>query len=277
MATDITKLAEAEALNVKATHKHLGYSADLLGDLESVYKAIPALAKSPGGDISTSDDLLAFISILHELRMCEMLLAKAVIAAMRMYRADSFTCLRRSIEACAFAVRMSKHHDLSRVWAEGGIGGDEKYAAYRKAFRPKDVFPDASHPDHDPALIDLKDKFDICSKTIHGSLLGMAGHFTTVPDEERASGAWRINFFDMPGDSFVSSFFHIIGAHCMLLRLFGKIIEPYAADPATWQEKYEKEYQYVAGKLQRHMQKWLPNIAALYQARNQGKRPSIAN
>jgi hypothetical protein len=88
LRTDLQKLAEAEAANVKATTKHLGFSAELLRDIESVYRAIPPLAKSPGGDLESSDELLALLAILHELRMCEMLLTKAVVAAMRMYRGD---------------------------------------------------------------------------------------------------------------------------------------------------------------------------------------------
>jgi hypothetical protein len=271
MTTDLVKLAEAEAANVQATRKHLGFSADLLGDIELVYKAITPLVKSPGGDIDTSDELLAFLAILHELRMCEMLLTKLVVAAMRMYRGDSFTHLRRAIESCAFAVRMSKHRDLSRVWAEGIMDDDAKYKAYRKAFRSDEVFPNENHPDHDPILTDLKDKFDLCSKLIHGSPLGMAGHFATIPREQNTTGKWQINFFDMPQDSFVSSFFHILGTHCLVLRLFGRIVEPYAVDKDVWNEKYEKEYQYVAGKVQRHIQKWLPNIAVLYAARNSGQ------
>jgi hypothetical protein len=166
---------------------------------------------------------------------------------------------------------MSKHHELSRSWAEGILGDDAKYRAYRKAFRSEDVFPNEKHPDHDPILTDLKHKFDLCSKLIHGSPLGMAGHFATIPKEESGTRTWYINFFDMPPDSFVSSFFHILGTHCLILRLFARIIEPYVADLNIWKEKYKKEYLYVAGKVQRHMQKWMPNIAALYSARNSGQ------
>lgn len=268
---DLSKLSESEALNVEATTKHLGYSADLLHDLEKLYQVLPALLKSPGGDIATSDELLAFLTILHESRMCEVLLTKSVLSAMRMYQADAFTHLRRAIECSAFAARMGKHHELARVWAEGTRGEDAKYKEYRKAFTSRDVYPDEKHPDHDPILMQLKDAFDLCSKTIHGSPLGMAGHFATVTKQQKADGRWHINFFDMPPDSFVSCFFHILGTHCLILSLFEKTIRPYVADPDAWKEKYEKEYRYAAPKVQRHLQKWLPNIAALYAARNTPK------
>ena len=44
---------------------------------------------------------------------------------------------------------MSKHHDLSRIWSEGGLdkeGEDTKYKAYRDAFKKKDVFPNKNPP-----------------------------------------------------------------------------------------------------------------------------------
>lgn len=272
MTTDLLKLAEAEATNFNATSKHLGDTARLVGDVESIYKVIPSLVKSPGGSIDSSDDLLAFLTIIHESRMCEILLTKGALAAMRMYRGDAFLHLRRAIESCAFAVRISKHHELSRVWAEGTIGDDVKYTAYRKAFRTAQVFPDDKHPDYDPALADLKNKFDLCSKLIHGSPLGIAGHFTTLSKEDKTTGRWHINFFDMPQDAFVSSFFHILGTHCMIVNLFGRMCEPYAGNSETWSKKYVSEYQYVAERVKRHFGKWSGNIAALNVARNKGKR-----
>jgi hypothetical protein len=270
MPTKLLDLVEAEIANFNGTKKYLGFSAKLFKDVETLYESIPPLMKSPGGDIASSDELLVFLAILHELRMSQVLLTKAVLAAMRMYRGDAFTDLRRAIESCAFAVRMSKHHNLSRVWVEGSMDDDAKYRAYRKAFRTEDVFPNEKHVDHDPILTDLRGKFDLCSKLIHGSPMGMAGHFQTSPKE--AGGGWQINFFDMPHDNFVSCFFHILGTHCLILQMFGRILGPYARDSDEWKEKYEKEYKYVAGKIKRHFQKWLPNIAALYSTRNGGAK-----
>lgn len=275
---NISKLMESEATNVSATKKHLGHSADLLHDIEKLYRRIPSLVKSPGGDIASSDEQLTFLTILHESRICDVLLTKAVLAAMRMYLADTVTHLRRAIECCAFATRMSKHHELTRVWAEGNLGDDTKYKAYRNAFTSRDVYPNPSHPDYDPILANLKQQFDLCSKQIHGSLLGMAGHFTTIPNKDtNATKQWQINYFDMPSDMFVSSFFHVLGTHCMILRLFAQIVQPYIMDLDAWREKYDREYRYVAEKIQRHLQQWLPNITALYEARNSGQRLPIGN
>jgi hypothetical protein len=269
MATKLSELVAAEANNLQGTTKHLGVSADLWTDVESVYMKMTPLIRFPsgGGDLDSSDELLTVVSICNQLMMCRMFLTKAVLAVLQMYRGDAFTHLRRAIETCAFAVRMSKHHDLCRIWAEGGVdeeGDDTKYRAYRDAFRTKDVYPNKSHPDHDPLLTEMKGRFDLCSKLIHGSILGMASHFGTVPKNKNTAGTRHVNLFDMPEDSLVSSFFFILDTHRLILQLFGRILEPYTTDFKAW----TKEYLYVEGRLERHRQKWAPHVSALYAARN---------
>jgi hypothetical protein len=76
--------------------------------------------------------------------------------------------------------------------------------------------------------------------------------------------------FDMPQDSLVSSFFYILSTHVSILQLLGRVVEAYTTDFSVW----KKEYVYVEGKLKRHMQKVLPNVAALNAARNQ--RPTVS-
>src|SRR5579862_1766075 len=196
MATKLAELVECEAANLEATTKHLGASSVLIGDVETLYEKLTPLLKFPGGDLDTSDELMAVVSIIHEFSMCRMLFMKAALAALRMYQGDAFTHLRRAIETCAFAVRMSKHHDLSRVWAEGGTdkdGDGRKYKAYRQAFRTEDAFPNKKHPDYDPRLTNLKGRFELCSKTIHGSIFGMANHFGNVSPDKNTAQTRRVN------------------------------------------------------------------------------------
>jgi hypothetical protein len=197
MPANLSELVAAEITNLDATTKSLDVSALVISDIESLCEKLTPLIKRPAGNLDSSDELLAVKLIIHELMMCRMLLTNAALAAMRMYQGDAFTHLRRAIETCAFAVRMSKHHDLSRIWAESGLdknGEDTKYRAYRKAFRTADVFPNKDHPDHDPLLTHLKGGFDLCSKTIHGSVFGMAGHFVTSKNRN-APGSRHVNLF----------------------------------------------------------------------------------
>jgi hypothetical protein len=73
------------------------------------------------------------------------------------------------------------------------------HKAYRDAFRPKDIFPGGKHPDHEPTLTQLKSHYDLCSKIMHGSIFGIAGHFVYP---ESSSVFLKFNYFDLkPGRS----------------------------------------------------------------------------
>lgn len=258
LLTTLTELVDAEGVNLKATSKLLGASLELTSDIDSLYKTLPPLIKPRG----SPDELLALELAHRELMVCRMLLTKGALATLRLYQADAFTDLRRAIESCAFAVRMSKHHDLCTVWAEAGSdkeGESTKYEAYRKAFQPRDVFPNTMHPDYDVLLADLKTKFDICSKRIHGGVFGVASHFGTVPKDKAESGKRQLNYFDMPPDALVPSFFFMVGAHSVILQLFEQALGPYADDLGGW----KTEHSYIKGKLQRHKQKWAGHVSAI--------------
>jgi hypothetical protein len=269
VAMKLGELKTAEETNFKGTTRHLGESVELLNDIEGLYEKMTPLLKHPGGDIDTSDQLLAFVIINNEFMMSRLLLTKSSLAVLRMYQGDAFAHLRRTIESCAFAVRMSKHHKLSRIWAEAGTDKNPdgpKYKAYRDAFRSQDVFPKKqTHPDYDPLLMTLSGKFDLCSKLIHGSIFGMSGHFGTVPKDKNTTLTRHVNLFDMPPDTFVSSFFFILETHRIILQLFGRIFKPHTTDFSVWQ----KEYDYVEGKINRHIVTWGPRLKALNEARNQ--------
>jgi len=119
----VSGLEAAEKLNFQTTLKHLGPTSHLVTDADTLYLKLLKLAKLPVDDArELTDEDIAFASIRHEARMCRMLLNKAVLAAMRGYQGEALTHLRRAIEACAFSVRIGKHHYLSRVWPEGGFG-----------------------------------------------------------------------------------------------------------------------------------------------------------
>jgi hypothetical protein len=252
-ATDeFLQIAITEKEHYKATTKHLGASMDLVDDLRTLYGAITPLLKHPqSGDISTSDETLTLVAIIHELMLCRILLSKSVLMALRMYMSESLIHLRRAIEACAFSVRMSKHPETSRKWAEGALD-DLKYKKYRNAFGPKEIFPAPGTPDHEPKLILLRETFDHCSKTVHGSVLGMAGHVVNAPVSTPSSLTRSMTFFDMPNDFLVPTFLRTLAAHGIMIDLFAKILEPNSTGLGDWR----KEYTIVMERLQRHMVKW---------------------
>ena len=180
-----------------------------------------------------------------------------------MYQGDALTHLRRALEACAFTVRMSKHRNLCKVWCEAGFD-DNKYSAYRKAFRTEDVFPRSGHVDFNPLLSILKDRFDMASKQLHGSVYGMANHFQSVPKDRTAPNTRYINFFDMPPKSFPSTYFVILTTHLIILDLYGQILQPHLTDFPQWKAEYDA----IKERVDRHVATWVPTIVAWKTARN---------
>jgi hypothetical protein len=254
--TDITGLGPKEAENQERATKYLEAASLLIGDIELLYLGITPLLKAPQGGIDAPDQLALFFVIANkQLMISRMLYTKAIIAALRMYQADSLTHLRRVIEVCAFTVRMSKHRELCKVWSEAGLD-DAKYEAYRKAFRTAEVFPKQGHPDHDPLLTFLKDRFDLGSKLIHGSVFGSANHFATVPKGANTPTRRNVNFFDMPADSFPSTYFMILTTNLVILELYGKMFKPHMTESAGW----EKEYKDIKERVDRDLNKWKPTI-----------------
>jgi len=222
------------------------------------------LVKFPGGNLDSPDQLaLAVRLACDQLMMNRMLFTKSVIAALRMYQADALTHLRRAIETCAFTVRMSKHRNLCKVWSEAAFD-DKKYNAYRKAFRTEDVFPKRGHADFNPLLTILKDRFDIASKQLHGSVFGMANHFQSVPKGTNTPTTRNINFFDMPPKSFPSTYFMILTTHLTILDLYGQVFQPHLTDFAQW----KAEYKNVKERVDRHVIAWKPTIMAWNATRN---------
>jgi len=270
--TDITQLGPKEAENLERATKHLKASALLVGDVELLYMGLTPSLKIPAGGIDAPDQLAFSVNITFgQLMMCRMLYTKSVIAAMRMYQADALTHLRRAIETCAFTVRMNKHRQLCKIWAAAGTDDEKSYAAYRDAFRPKDVYPKQGHPDFNPLLLILKDRFDAASKQIHGSIFGSANHFHLVPKGTNTATHRNINFFDMPSDSFPSTFFVILSTHMMILELFGQLFQPHLTDFDKWKTGYDNTRERVV----RHIQQWQPTITAWNLARN--TKPAKSN
>lgn len=264
-ATDLTELGPKEAENQRRATKYLKASALLIEDVELLYLGMTPLVKFPGGNLDSPDQLAIFVALAcNQLMMGRMLFTKSVIAALRMYQGDALTHLRRAIEACAFTFRMSKHRNLCKVWSEAGLD-DKKYSAYRKAFRTEDVFPKKGHTEFNPLLSILKDRFDLASKQLHGSVLGMANHFQFVPKGTNTPTSRNINFFDMPPDSFPSTYFMILTTNLIILELYGQMFQPHLTDFQQW----KGEYDVIKERVGRHVTTWRPTIMAWNKARNQ--------
>lgn len=232
MPTSLEELSKTEALNFAESSRVLQESLGLVGELETLYELLPPLLRWPPSG-ANSDESISMLAAVHELAFCRRQLSMGVLTLFRAYWGDSLTHLRRAIESCAFAVRMMKHHNLIQDW-QNAATGDSAYADYRRSFKPKDLFPDSAHADYDPILSELKDTYDLCSKMIHGSIFGLAGHFR-YPNPENAS--FEINFFDLPENGeLISTYFLHLNAHKRMARLFEKALKGYAAgDFVAWE------------------------------------------
>ena len=266
MSTDLRELLANERSNFEATSKFMGHSFALIKDLETVYEfAVKQIKRIPTG--TTSDSDLAFHAVLNQFMMSRMLLTQAASAVLKMYQGDALMHLRKAIEMCAFAVRISKHQELGRVWLEAGLDPENemvktKYRAYRKAFRTELIFPASG----EPGLTDLKQKWEICSKPVHGSIFGIANFIENAP---KAGTGPTIAFFDLPHDSLQSMFLYVVTTHLAILKLFAPVIGGYMDDQTLW----SKELKYASEKASRFLGAWTPNIMALRAARKGKLKP----
>jgi hypothetical protein len=268
--TDLRELLANERSNFEATSKFMGHSFALIKDLETVYElAVKQIKRIPTG--TTSDSDLAFHAVLNQFMISRMLLTQAASAVLKMYQGDALMHLRKAIEMCAFAVRISKHQELGRVWLEAGLDPENemmktKYRAYRKAFRTELIFPASGEPDHDPGLTDLKQKWEICSKPVHGSIFGIANF---ISNARKAGTGTTIAFFDLPHGSLQSMFLYVVTTHLTILKLFTPAIGGYMDDQTLW----SKELKYASEKASRFLGAWTPNIMALRAARKGKLKP----
>lgn len=266
--TDLTKFGPTEEENQKRTTKHLGATALLIDDVELLYAAITPLVTFPDGDLDSSDQLhLLVLVACRQLMITRLLFTKSIVAALRMYQGDSLSNLRRAIETCAFTVHMSKHRELCKVWCEAGLDA-LKYRAYRNAFRTEDVYRKEGHADFNPLLPVLKGNFDLASKLLHGSIFGSANHFEQVPKEGRTPNKQSVNFFDMPVDQFITTYFLILNTNLIILDLYGQVLRPHLTDFPAW----KKEYDDIKARVDRHFVKWQPEMAEYRKARNVKKQ-----
>ncbi|MBL8238358.1 MAG: hypothetical protein JNM66_13115 [Bryobacterales bacterium] len=255
MPTSLEELSRAEALNFAESSRLLRESTGLVSEIETLYELLPPQLRWPPSGVN-SDESISMIAAAHELGFCRRQLSLGVLTLFRAYRGDSLTHLRRAIESCAFAVRMMKHHNLIQDWQNAAMG-DSAYARYRRSFKAKDLFPDSAHADHDPILSELKDTYDLCSRLIHGSIFGLAGHFKH-PQPENAS--FEVNFFDLPENGeLINTYFLHLNAHKRMARLFEKSLKGYATgDFVAWEVRMNA----VEASLAVHSNTWSKRLPA---------------
>jgi hypothetical protein len=199
---DLRAQSEAESKNFEFTTRTLGDTAELVQDFQDLYKTLAGSVLIPDGGAATDLAKVAMIS-LHLLMKSRANLLIGCLTLLRGYRGNALLFLRGAIEACAIAALLKDKPEQADLWLKAG-GSEEAYRQYRNKFRK--LFPKG-----DVLLQELYERYDRCSRVIHGSLYSVAGH-CSYPDNA-TEDIVQFKLFDLPGDhSIVSSLYFTLDA-----------------------------------------------------------------
>jgi hypothetical protein len=187
-AKSVLKLVAEEQANLSRHLEVLGDTYELTTQLESLYDTLPKQCRFPL-DVATNDAGHAAGINAHLMFLCRRELTTGILTLLRGYRIDSLYHLRKAIETCAFAAKMSRHPTMSRVWLQAGTSED----AWDK-FRNKFV---KLFPRDDRELAFLSGAFDEASEAMHGSIYSVA-HY--VLERRRTDAVPTIDVFDIGND-----------------------------------------------------------------------------
>jgi hypothetical protein len=208
------KLAAEEEKNLNRSIQVLGDTYDLVTDIENVYVGLPPLCRIPN-DVKTNDASFAAGLSGNLMVICRRQLTLGTLTLLRGYRNESLLHLRKAIETCAYTARMEKHPHMARVWIQAGID-EESFERFRKKFVK--LFPD-----DDPLIKTLGKHYDVCSKAMHSSIYGLAHYL--------AQSSKTFPLFDVGTNAkLVATFMTVIAAHLTMIRVFERLLTPYAGD-----------------------------------------------
>jgi len=160
---DLDKLRADEEENFLLTKKVLGDSYSLFEDLHDLYdwqrRAVEISA------VGNHDHVAAGAVMLCQ---SQYHLVIGTLDCLRCHITDSFAHCRAAIETAVFSARISRHPHLAMEWLNAG-DSEEAYERYRRKFGTGSIFPD-----DDPALANLKARYDICAKQGHPSVYSFA-------------------------------------------------------------------------------------------------------
>lgn len=250
MGDYIPKIVEGEAYNYGVSLNTLASTAGLIDDLDEAYATLPSIVRPL--TVRTEHEQYANLAVIHLLWFCRRQLTVSGLTLLRAYHADAMVNLRRAIEASAIAQRISKHHDLAKIWWSAAQTS-ESYRTYKRAFKSAKIFPTHTDADFDTRIGELYHCYGLLSRIVHGSIYSVAGMFEYSYDEE-ATKRFYLKFFDLaPGHSLVSALYMILDCHMRMLSLFGDMLCPYADGQFNvWLVRYNS----VEAKLALDRERW---------------------
>jgi hypothetical protein len=215
----VSKLASEEAKNVEHNLELLGNTYVLIADLEALFDSLPRLCRFPRDGATNDATYAAALSSLLML-VCRRQLTLGTLTLLRGHSGDSQLHLRKAIEACGYAAKLGSCPHMARVWMEARVD-EEAFDRFRNKF--KKLWPES-----DPQLSKLGQGFDRCSKAMHSSIHGVA-RYLAVNVARGSQAGIGLDIFDINSDKmFIASFFLVTRDYLTMLRVFGRLLEPYA-------------------------------------------------
>jgi hypothetical protein len=245
----ISVLAAEEQANVSRNLKLLADSYPLISLVELMYDSLPPMCRFPA-DAATNKPAHAAGISAHLMWICRRQFTVGMLTLLRGYRVDSLAHLRKAVELCAFAVKMTKHPEMSYIWIQAN-DSDEA----RDKFRDKFV---KLFPKDDRELQVLEKFFDEASEAMHSNARSVA-HYLSL--RRRVEGFPNVGVFDIGSDAvFISYFIRFVDCHITILDTFLRCLKKYARNTKEWQ----KQLRNTKVQLTVEHKKWQPLIQALW-------------
>jgi hypothetical protein len=241
--THIEEIRSLEERTYAVSQKRLGDTTELVEDVSSLYSTIVGIYGTSG---IGPGDKREFLFASYQVLLCQYLLITGCLAIERGHLTDSFQYTRKAIESCAIARKILEHPHLGTVWWEAGRS-KEKYEKYRKKFIK--LFPKS-----DPLMSKLYDRYDLCSKRAHGSvvsfldslqhscskdIVGVYFHYSELKSED-------------PSEP-VRTLLLTLDIHFGIARCFGRILgNVIETDRSTWASRLNA----VNGRITSEKKRW---------------------
>lgn len=253
---EIDIIRDGEEHQYKAARSAVNDSASLVQDIVELYKFLARLTKE--SHVPPDDEIVAGGQFL--LACCYQLVLGG-LTALRGHLGDSCYFSRKAIEFCAFAARVKKHPHLAMVWLQAWHD-DSSYEKFREKFSPGKLFPE----DH-VVLGDLYNRYDHCSKQVHGSVYSLGGHIQVEKTESDFS--LKFNYFQVTEDDPsepIRTLLWTVDTHFRVLRVFEEVLDTVIAhDTAGWESRRNR----VDAKIAMHKARWMPVLRSSQSNRGQ--------
>lgn len=243
----IETIRQMDEQNYLAVRQRLGETASLLEDVGDCYSLTLAALENA----NPRPDKALFMATVHFILETQRQLVVAGITMMCGHLSESFSATRRAIEICGHTDYMHRHPELVPVWRDSWQD-EAKRKEYRKHFGNFRAIMSR----HDTVLDDLYERFAYCSNRAHPSWQSMAGRFSTITQDDRAT--LRLGYFEISQadeSEPARTLLWTVQTHRKILDVFARRL---ADDLDSVRTEWDDALQRVNDKFFAHRQHWAP-------------------